>query len=106
MTTADELIISAGTLAEALVVADRRGVGAAMRSLLGGLRLTVQPIDATASRRVADAYGQWGKGVHPAGLNLMDCFAYALAADRGAQLLFIGNDFARTDVVAALPRPH
>ena len=38
---------------------------------------------------------------HPAGLNFGDCFAYALAMDSGRPLLFVGRDFARTDVPAA-----
>ncbi len=41
------------------------------------------------------------KGNHPAALNFADCFAYALASATGEPLLFKGNDFARTDVVAA-----
>ena len=44
---------------------------------------------------------QFGKGRHPAKLNLGDCFPYALAKSRGLPLLFKGDDFARTDIVAA-----
>ncbi len=106
LSAADELAMSAGTLAESLMVADRRGIGTEMRALLAIFPVEVCPVDAMFARRVADIYGQWGKGVHPAGLNLTDCFAYALAVDRGAQLLYVGNDFARTDVVAVLSRPH
>jgi ribonuclease VapC len=40
--------------------------------------------------------------MHPAGLNFGDCFAYALARQLGCPLLFVGEDFARTDVVAAV----
>ena len=43
-----------------------------------------------------------GKGQHPAALNFGDCFAYALAKQRDCPLLFIGRDFAQTDIVAAL----
>jgi ribonuclease VapC len=39
-----------------------------------------------------------GQGVHPAGLNFGDCFAYGLAEERACRLLFIGDDLARTDV--------
>lgn len=49
-----------------------------------------------------DAYLRYGKGRHPAGLNLADCFAYALAKTRDAPLLFKGDDFSRTDVRSAL----
>ena len=96
-------LISAGTLAETLVVADRRGIGAEMARLVEGLGIAVEPLSLAGARQVAAAYARWGKGVHPAGLNLGDCFAYALARDRGAELLFVGADFARTDIAPALP---
>jgi ribonuclease VapC len=48
------------------------------------------------------AYQKFGKGNHPAKLNLGDCFAYALAKARGEPLLFKGNDFRLTDVEAAV----
>ncbi len=44
------------------------------------------------------AYAQFGKGRHPAGLNMGDCFAYACAKAHRAALLFKGNDFSKTDV--------
>ena len=47
-------------------------------------------------------YLRYGKGVHPAGLNLADCFAYALASALGAPLLYKGDDFAQTDIKSAL----
>jgi ribonuclease VapC len=50
-----------------------------------------------------DAYARWGKGVHPAALNLGDCFAYALATELRCPLLYLGEDFARTDIRSALP---
>jgi ribonuclease VapC len=49
----------------------------------------------------ADAYAHFGKGRHPAGLNMGDCFAYACARTNEAKLLFKGNDFSKTDVAAA-----
>ena len=57
---------------------------------------------AATSNRVAAAYDRWGKGVHPARLNLGDCFAYALAEERGCPLLFVGEDFSRTDIASCL----
>ena len=45
-----------------------------------------------------DAFRRFGKGRHPAGLNLGDCFSYALAMATGEPLLFKGDDFSRTDV--------
>jgi len=54
--------------------------------------------DALAAR---EAYFKYGRGYHPAGLNLADCFAYALAKTRNVPLLFKGDDFAKTDIVPA-----
>jgi ribonuclease VapC len=45
-----------------------------------------------------DAYAQYGKGRHPAALNMGDCFAYACAKASRAKLLFKGNDFSKTDL--------
>jgi ribonuclease VapC len=47
------------------------------------------------------AYRDFGKGRHKAGLNFGDCFAYALAKEKGEALLFKGDDFCHTDVEAA-----
>ena len=55
-----------------------------------------------AARRVAQAHARWGKGLHPASLNFGDCFAYALAAEHGCPLLYVGGDFAQTDIRPAL----
>ncbi len=54
------------------------------------------------ARAVLQAYRRYGKGVHRAGLNLGDCFAYALAKQLDAPLLYKGDDFRRTDVLSAL----
>ena len=48
-----------------------------------------------------DAAVRFGKGRHPAGLNFGDCFSYALAVAAGEPLLFVGEDFGRTDVIVA-----
>ncbi|KAA1183923.1 type II toxin-antitoxin system VapC family toxin [Rhizobium tropici] len=45
------------------------------------------------------AFDQFGKGRHPAGLNMGDCFSYAVASVARAPLLFKGNDFGRTDIM-------
>jgi len=95
---ADELLISAGTIAEALIVAERRNVGAEMGQLIGGLGFEIVPVTAAAARRIAEAYGRWGKGVHPAALNFGDCFAYVVAAENGCPILHVGDDFSRTDL--------
>jgi ribonuclease VapC len=48
------------------------------------------------------AYLTFGRGYHPARLNMGDCFAYALAKSLDAPLLYKGDDFALTDVRSAL----
>lgn len=103
MATTADLAISAGTLAEALIVAGMRGIGPEMQALVAGLAPTVLPVDAVA---VAAAYAAWGRGRHPAALNFGDCFAAAAAKVTGAPLLFVGEDFSRTDLpVVAVGRP-
>lgn len=96
-----DVVISAGTVAEALIVAGRRNVSASMAALIEGLALTIIPVTAATARGVALAYARWGKGIHPAGLNLGDCFAYAVAKDHDCPLLFVGDDFSRTDLADA-----
>ena len=100
--TETEALISAGTLAEALIVSIRRRVGDEMASLLEGLSIEIVTLTPASARRVAQAYGRWGKGIHSAGLNFGDCFAYALAKEHSCPLLFIGNDFTKTDVKKVL----
>jgi ribonuclease VapC len=97
----ESLMISAATVAEALIVAGRRGLGEEMARIIDGLGFEVVPTTHGAARRVALAYERWGKGVHAAGLNFGDCFAYELAQAQQSPLLFVGDDFARTDVVRA-----
>jgi ribonuclease VapC len=99
--TETEVLISAGTLAEAMIVADRRNIGAELRTLVEDLGFEVVPVSGAGSSGVALAYARWGRGVHPAGLNFGDGFAYALARERDAPLLFVGDDFTQTDLQRA-----
>lgn len=98
----DDLLISAGTVAEALIVAARRNVGEEMARLIDGLGFEVVNVTSASARRIAQAYAQWGKGLHPAALNFGDCFAYEAAKARGCRLLYVGADFRRTDVEGVL----
>jgi ribonuclease VapC len=102
MEAEDELLISAATVAEALIVAARRNVGEEMERLIDGLGFRVVTVTLASARRVAQAYESWGKGVHPAGLNFGDCFAYEVAKEHDCRVLCAGNDFRRTDVSTAL----
>jgi ribonuclease VapC len=100
--TEDEILISAGTIAEALIVAARRNVSEEMVNLIDGLGFNAVPVTTAAARRIALAYGRWGKGVHAAGLNFGDCFAYEVAKEHDCPLLYTGGDFVRTDVRGVL----
>lgn len=95
------VVISAGTAAEALIVSSRRGCRQEMEELLRRVGAEAVAVTAGDAGKLADAYDAWGKGVHPAGLNFGDCFAYVLAKARKAPLLFVGEDFSQTDIKAA-----
>lgn len=99
---AERLLISAGTVAEALIVAGRRNVGQEVGMLISGLGFEIVSVTAASARRIADAYSRWGKGIHPAGLNYGDCFAYEVAVEHDCPLLYVGNDFVQTNVRSAL----
>ena len=102
LANAGRVLISAGTVAEALVVADRRNIAAEMQSLFYLFDWEMVSVTADSAQRVAEAYARWGKGVHAAGLNFGDCFAYEVARTHECPLLYIGDDFSRTDVTAAI----
>jgi ribonuclease VapC len=98
------LRISAVTFVEAAVVADNDRNPLLSRrfdNLIRDAQMLVEPISARQAEIARQAYRDFGKGHHKAGLNLGDCFAYALAKEMDEPLLFKGNDFSRTDVEAA-----
>jgi ribonuclease VapC len=75
---------------------------ASMRSIIA-MDFTVVPLTDEIGRVALDAFDRYGKGRgHPAQLNMGDCFAYACARVEGAPLLYKGDDFGRTDILAAL----
>ncbi len=61
----------------------------------------IMPIDEEIGEAAVDAFNRFGKGRHPAALNMGDCFAYACARSRAMPLLCKGDDFARTDALLA-----
>lgn len=105
---ADVVRISAGTVLEASIVIDGRGdavLGRRLADLLRVIRAGIEPVTEDQARIARDAYRDFGRGSgHPARLNFGDCFAYALAKDTGEPLLYKGDDFVHTDVIAAVPR--
>jgi ribonuclease VapC len=97
-----DILISAGTVAESFIAASRRHVIAEVESLIERLGFEIVNVTRSTATAVGQAHQKWGKGVHPAGLNFGDCFAYVLAREYSCPLLYIGDDFARTDVRSAL----
>lgn len=98
----DDLLISAGTVAEALIVAGRCGVGEEMERLIDGLGFEVVVVTPASARRIAQVYAAWGKGTHPAALNFGDCFAFEVAREHGCRLLYVGDDFTKTGIERVL----
>jgi len=101
LTAETDVLISAGTLAEAIIVAGRRNVAMELSDLIDALGFDIVPVTAASAERIAQAYGRWGKGIHPAGLNFGDCFAYEVAKQHSCALLFVGQDFSKTDLQRA-----
>ena len=96
--------IGAPTLVEtSLVFAGRRRKPPAgeLENLLRELAITVVPFGEAEWRVAVDAFRQFGRGRHQAALNFGDCLAYACAAAAGDTLLFVGDDFKRTDIPQA-----
>jgi ribonuclease VapC len=101
--------ISAANYLETAVVIDASRDPVASRrfdDLVTVAKLEIEPVTEHQVRIARDAYRDFGKGSgHAAALNFGDCFAYALARDKGEPLLFKGRDFSATDVEAALTAP-
>ena len=75
----------------------------AVDALIADLKIEEVPCEGATARKAIDAAARFGLAVgHPAQLNFGDCFAYAAALERRAKLLFIGNDFSRTDAASAI----
>ena len=101
MLEADHLLVGAPTLVEAsIVVAGRRKtpVRGEVEGLLAELGVTVVPFGEAHWHAAVDAFTRFGRGRHAASLNLGDCFAYATAKVAGDALLFVGDDFRKTDI--------
>ena len=94
--------VSAVSLLEAQIVVRGREHPALLEKLerfLDEIEVLVTPFDEPQVRLAADAFQRYGKGQgHPAHLNMGDCAVYALAKSVNEPLLFVGNDFAQTDV--------
>ncbi|MBI3959270.1 MAG: type II toxin-antitoxin system VapC family toxin [Chloroflexi bacterium] len=98
--------MSAANFLEAAINIDSRGGAEASRQLDFFIRQTgieIAAVTADQAQIARQAYQDFGKGRHKAGLNFGDCFAYALARATGEPLLFKGNDFIHTDIAIYQP---
>ncbi len=101
---ADSCSTSAVNYVEAAIVIDSGRSAIASRRFEDFFRdaeIVVEPVTAEQARIAREAYRDFGKGRHRAGLNFGDCFSYALAKVTREPLLFKGNDFRHTDVEPA-----
>ena len=101
---ADRVRVGTPTLVETgLVFAGRRRAKALgeLDAFLRELDVTIVPFGEREYRAALDAFLRFGRGRHKAGLSFGDCFAYAIARTANDSLLFVGNDFAQTDITPA-----
>jgi ribonuclease VapC len=104
MAAAGVRLLSAVTRVEAtFVIEGRTGEVGRLRldRFLWVANLDIVPVTAEQAELAVEAFRRYGKGRHPVGLNIGDCFPYALAKSTGEPLLFKGNDFTQTDVISA-----
>jgi ribonuclease VapC len=100
----DSLGLPAPSLPETGIVLTRRLKGDAIAILsdfLQALRIEIIPFSAGHAHAALRAFGQFGKGRHPAGLNFGDCIVCATARLANCPLFFVGDDFAKTDIAQA-----
>ena len=93
--------MSAANFLEAAINIDAHGNAEASRQLDAFVRnanIVIESVTLDQAQIARQAYLDFGKGRHPAGLNFGDCFAYALARSTGEPLLHKGEDFSKTDI--------
>ena len=101
---ARQLLVGAPTVAEtqlALTVRLGRDAGALVEQFLAEAQAMVVPFTREHVSAFFEGFLRYGKGRHPARLNMGDCFTYATARVAGLPLLFVGDDFSMTDLAAA-----
>ena len=105
ITDADACRISAANFVEVAIVVDAQTKATGSRQFDAFFRragIVIEPVTEVQAHIARQAYTDFGKGRHKAGLNFGDCFAYALAKTTGETLLFKGEDFKKTDVASAI----
>jgi ribonuclease VapC len=101
---AESRLLSVASLVEVSIAIEARYGNDGLRELdlfLDRAAIELVPVDAEQARLARLGFSRFGKGRHRAGLNFGDCFAYALARVRDEPLLFKGDDFPQTDVLAS-----
>lgn len=101
---ASALVLPAHCLLEAHIVLVGRfppAMLATLDAVAARLKVEVRPFTTAHLAAARDAFLRFGKGRHPAALNFGDCMSYAVARSERLPLLFVGDDFARTDVARA-----
>ena len=101
---AKRLVSAISALEAAIVIEARKGPagGRELDLLLHRIHADLVPFNQVQFEVAREAWRQFGKGNHPAGLNFGDCCSYALSKTSGEPLLFKGGDFSKTDIAKAV----
>ena len=102
---ADRCLISAANFLELSIVVEAQLGAEGLRQcdmLIRRAGIVIEPVSVDHAYLARQAFHDFGKGRHPAALNFGDCFSYALAKANREPLLFKGDDFRKTDIVAVL----
>ena len=104
ITKADSCRISAATFVEIAIVVEAQTKNSGSRQLDAFFRragIAIEPVTEEQAHIARQAFIDFGKGRHPAGLNYGDCFSYALSRVTREPILFKGKNLAKTDLIAA-----
>ena len=100
------LVSAFSALEASIVIESKKGEpgGRELDLLLHKARIEIVLINEEQFELARRAWREFGKGRHPAGLNIGDCYSYALSKLSGEPLLFKGGDFSKTDIQSAVPQ--
>ena len=98
---AETRLLSAASFVESSMIVESRYGADGIRDLdlfIAKAQLELVAVDVEQAQIARQAFREFGKGRHPAGLNFGDCFSYALARSHTESLLYKGADFGRCDI--------
>lgn len=100
------LVSAFSALETSIVIESKKGEpgGRELDLLIHKARIEIVPVNEEQFELARRAWRDFGKGRHPAGLNIGDCCSYALSKYSGEPLLYKGEDFSKTDIQSALPQ--